>query len=455
MNLLPLFLKLEGRNGIVAGAGSVALEKLETLLTTGVRLRVIAPEARSEVRALHAAGRIEMVERAIHEDDLEGAFLAIAATNNPAVNADFYRAAVKRGILVNSVDDPPHCDFYFGSVVRRGDLQIAISTAGESPAVAQLLRREIDEQLPQDLGPWLARLGALRRELLQIHPAGAERKALLHSLARRESCDSTLCSTRRAALAPLAANDTAKVALVGAGPGDPELLTIKALRWIEAAQVILHDELVSPAILALASASAEVVNVGKRCGTKNITQPAINQLMLDRARQGLCVVRLKSGDPMLFGRASEEMAALDEAGLRYEIVPGISSGFAAAAALGTSLTSRSTASQLVISTGSHAATRDAAKESTLDAATRVVYMPGRDLSPLAARWLAEGLDPETPCDVVSHVSRVDQRVIHTTLDRLASVRDASAPSIVMAGWALWESARVRSALAAILAPVAD
>src|SRR3569833_2060333 len=186
MNLQPIFLKLDGRPALLVGAGNVALEKLNTLLSTGVRLRVIAPQVRPEIRKFAQEGRIELIERKFTVEDLDGNFVVIAATDDAEVNATVYREAVARGILGNSVDDPPHCDFYFGSVVRRGDLQVAISTAGESPAVAQQLRREIDEQLPHDLGPWLTKIGQLRREILSTHPAGEERKALLHRIAKRQ-----------------------------------------------------------------------------------------------------------------------------------------------------------------------------------------------------------------------------------------------------------------------------
>ena len=147
MSLLPIFLKLDGRPGLLVGAGNVALEKISSLLLTGLRLRVIAPEANAEIRQLATEGKLEWIERKFDPTDLDGNFVVIAATDDPEVNATVYRESVRRGILVNSVDDPPHCDFYFGSVVRRGDLQIAISTAGESPAVAQRIRREIDQQL--------------------------------------------------------------------------------------------------------------------------------------------------------------------------------------------------------------------------------------------------------------------------------------------------------------------
>jgi siroheme synthase-like protein len=203
MPVLPIFLKLEGRPALLVGAGTVALDKIGSLLKTGLRLRVIAPDARQEIRDLAAQGKLEWIERPFELSDLDGNLIVIAATDQPQVNAAVYRGSVERGILCNSVDDIPNCDFFFGSVVTRGDLQIAISTAGESPAFAQRLRREIDEQLPQDLGPWLQDLGQLRREVLATQPRGEARKLLLHELAHRPICDSPTCFTRQLARAPL------------------------------------------------------------------------------------------------------------------------------------------------------------------------------------------------------------------------------------------------------------
>ena len=440
MKLQPVFLKLDGRSGLMAGAGNVALEKLRTLLPTGVRLRVVAPEARAEFHSLAAEGRIELVLRAFEPADLDGRFIAIAATDVAEVNTEVYRLARARGILANSVDDIPNCDFFFGSMVSRGDLQIAISTAGESPAVAQRLRREIDEQLPEDLGAWLAKLGELRREVLATHERGEARRLLLHELAQRQICDSALCSTRQLARTGREAvrAQAGTAYLVGAGPGDAELLTVKALRLIESADVILHDDLVPQAILDLAAAGAEVVNVGKRCGAKSITQEEINALMIENTRAGRSVVRLKSGDPLLFGRAAEEMTALREAGVRYEIVPGVSAAFAAAVAVGRSLTDREWASHVVFSTGHHAQSHNREALPAMEAATRVVYMPGRDLKLLAAEWMAEGLPPELPCAVVSHAGLPEQQVRHTILGELGELEPAAAPSLLLAGWAVRE-----------------
>src|SRR5580658_3282487 len=449
MALQPIFLKLEGRPGLLVGAGNVALEKLSTLLPTGLRIRVVAPEARTEFAALAAEGRIELVRREFEPTDLDGQFIVIAATDVPEVNAEIYRLARERGILANSVDDIPNCDFFFGSVVSRGALQVAISTAGESPAFAQRLRGEIDAQLPADLGPWLADLGRLRRQILSKLPRGESRKALLHRLANRP-----VAPERETVLNSGAGREAAegnrvhgkhsaggRVFLVGAGPGDPDLLTVKAHRLIETADVILHDDLVAPAILDLAGPDATIENVGKRCGVKTITQDEINALMVSYAREGRTVVRLKSGDPLLFGRAAEEIAALTQAGIAHEIVPGISAAFAAAAAIGCSLTDREWASNVIFSAGHHAQSHNKANLPAIEDATRVVYMPGRDLTLLAAEWLAEGLPPELPCVIVSRAAQPDQSVFHTTLGELESAPMAQAPSLLLAGWAV----RVRAA----------
>jgi uroporphyrin-III C-methyltransferase len=231
---------------------------------------------------------------------------------------------------------------------------------------------------------------------------------------------------------------------VGAGPGDPELLTVKALRLIQSAGLILHDDLVPQAILELAQPAAEIINVGKRCGVKSITQEQINALMVARARAQRIVIRLKSGDPLIFSRAAEEIAALTEANIPFEIVPGVSAAFAAAAAIGCPLTSRNSASSVVFFTGHHAQSQPETRSwraplPQREEATRVVYMPGRDLSLLAQQWLDEGLPPDFPCAVVSQASQPGQQLRCTTLAALGNAEPVNAPSLLIAGWALRES----------------
>jgi siroheme synthase-like protein len=205
MSLLPIWIRLDRRPVLVVGAGTVALAKIESLRSTGAEITVVAPAAAPQFHELVENGELTWHRRVFQPADLDGAFLVIAATNDSEVNHTVYEEALRRNVLCNAVDDPPNCDFYFGSVVARGDLQIAISTAGESPALAQRLRREIDEQLPLDLGPWLAELGNLRREIRASVPARPARNLLLHELAQRHLCNAPACPTRQYAQERIAA----------------------------------------------------------------------------------------------------------------------------------------------------------------------------------------------------------------------------------------------------------
>ncbi len=457
MSLLPIFLKLDGRPALVVGAGEVASGKIESLVASEARVTVVAPWARPEIMRFAERGAITWHQRPFADSDLhidsravphagpdaelKKPFVVIAGTDNTSVNQHVYRLCAAAGILCNAVDDIPHCDFYYGSVVSRGNLQIAISTAGESPSVAQRLRREIDAQLPHDLGPWLHTLGHLRREVLAAYPSGDARKMLLHTLGERQVCESDTCPSRQLALphAPVSrrpkptyvdqpALNIHPVMLVGAGPGDPDLLTVRAARLIGSAEMLLHDDLVPPAILALAPPSAEVINVGKRCGRAAITQPEIHALMIAGARAGRRVVRLKSGDPLLFGRAGEEMDALRTAQLAFEVVPGVTAASAAAAAIPCSLTDRRAASSVLLSTGHYAPDEAANPEPT-----RIVYMPGRDLTAIARQWRGAGLPPDYPCVLVSRAGQPDQQVTRTTLGLLHVTTPGPAPMLLMGG----------------------
>ncbi|MDQ2839719.1 MAG: uroporphyrinogen-III C-methyltransferase [Acidobacteriota bacterium] len=228
------------------------------------------------------------------------------------------------------------------------------------------------------------------------------------------------------------------VYLVGAGPGDPELLTLKAVSLLESADVIYHDDLVARQILDLARAKALVISVGKRCGAKRVTQDQINRKLVESAQRGLGVVRLKSGDPLIFGRAGEEIAALSADGIAFEVVPGISTAFAAAAALRCSLTDRTTASSVLLATGHHAE-----KDNAELSPTRVYYMPGSNLALHARHLLESGEPPDLPCALVSRVSQPDQAVLRTTLRDLANAIAPASPAVLLTGWPLADITQLR------------
>jgi uroporphyrin-III C-methyltransferase/precorrin-2 dehydrogenase/sirohydrochlorin ferrochelatase len=436
MNLLPIFLDLRERRVLLAGAGAVATQKAAQLLDAGARLRIVAPQSTPLIQGWAQEQKAEWLQRTFHASDLDGCVLAIAATNDSSVNAAVYREATQRGILANSVDDPKHCAYFFSSNVRRGPLQIAISTSGESPAFGQRLRNSLDAQLPADLGEKLHALGTERRRILQSQPSTPTRTVKLKQLAERLFHDAQFNFAARDYLQYHPApekNDIGMVYLVGAGPGDPELLTVKALRLIQSADVILHDDLVSQEILALARPAAQLIPVGKRCGTKSVTQEEIHERMIDFAYRHKTVVRLKGGDPLLFGRAAEEMEALRAARIHYQIVPGITAAFAAAAAAERSLTSRTSASSLLLTSGHLAAGHRTGNSLP----TRVVYMPGTDdWRALANRLLEEGLRSDLPCMIVSQASRRGEKIAATTLGQLGSLTGIPAPSVLLIGEAM-------------------
>lgn len=436
MSLFPMFLKLEGRPCAVVGAGAIARPKIESLLRAGAQITVIAPEAQPEIEQWSRSGELRWHPREFREDDLTGAFLVVAATNLRAVNHAVAEAARERNILCNSVDDPPDCDFYYPSVVERGELQIAVSTAGKSPALAQQLREELSEALPNDIGPWLDALGDRRIRILDALPASEERKQILHQLARREICDPSACPVEQtlAQLLNRKAESAARsgtVYLTGAGPGAPDLLTVRARALIETASCILHDDLVPHEVVVLARRDALIVNVGKRCGQKLVTQEQIHEWMIEYARAGHSVVRLKSGDPAIFGRAAEEIAALAAATIPFEIVPGVSAVIAAAAAARVSLTDRDASSRVVLTTR-HLTGNRVGGVSPLDAgSTLALYMPGRDYPALQAELLAAGWPPESRCVIVSSASLPTQQIATADLAALGELQSLLPPVVIL------------------------
>ena len=474
MPLFPLFVKLDGRACLVVGAGPIGESKIDSLLEAGASVTVVSPSATEPVLRWAAEGRIAWVQRRFETQDLDGMFLVVAAIPVGTALSSIYEEARRRGVLCNAVDDPPNCDFYYPAVVKRGDFQLAISTNGASPALAQRIRKEIEAQFGPEYGPWLEELGHLRQALFASEMDSDERKRLLHELASEEAFESYLKrSGFKARGSGLEAQDSGlrakpgKVFLIGAGPGDPELLTLKALRALGSADVVLHDDLVPAEILELAPPSAQVRNVGKRhgaqgspraaeppppqgfgeprhssksegggCGAEpHASQEQINALLIDHAEAGLTVVRLKGGDVSIFGRANEEIDALRAAGVDFEIVPGITAASAAAAAASVSLTDRRASSAVVFVTAQtcRGNARPDWRAIVSTGATLAIYMPGLRYDRIASELLSAGLGAETPCLIVSHASQGCESKTETTVGNLASVERLPAPAILIVG----------------------
>jgi len=438
MSLFPIFVKLQGRPILVVGGGTIAAGKIPDLLQAQARVRVIAPQINSQISAWVDAGEIAWLEKEFAPADLQDTSLVIAATSIPAVNAAVFHAAEDRGILCNAVDDIANCHFYYGSIVQRGDLQLAISTNGKSPALAQRLRKELEQQYPAEYAAWLDSLGNAREKLRARSDSKEnfeENKAILHRLARPEMFSRFVRSQARESASTKSGHRApGTVYLVGAGPGDPELLAVKATRLLAAADIVLHDSLVSAEILALISPRAEIIDVGKPAGRKLLTQDEINSLLISYAESRTTVVRLKGGDPSMFGRAGEELEALRRANIPHQVVPGISAALAAAAAAGISLTDRRVASQVLFSTFSRSPERGNLEWSQLTAdTTLVLYMPGTDYAEVAERLQNSGLPDDLPCVIVSRATRAEQQVRWSTVGTLAAEEKLPAPALFIVG----------------------
>lgn len=424
MSLFPIFVKLQGRPVLLVGAGPVGESKIAGLLSAGAVVTVVAPSATPAIQQLAREGKILWHRRKFDPRDLDGIMLVVAAVPKE-IAAMLYEEAQLRGVLVNSVDDPDNCDFYYPAVVNRGDLQIAISTSGHSPALAQRIRIELERQFGPEYTEWIQRLGEARRELFSTDIDPNARKQKLHAMAglRAERSSGQAGSTQ------------GMVYLVGAGPGDPELLTLKALRILGQADVVLHDDLLTPEILELIPSSARVECVGKRHNERQVTQQEINRRLCEYAGAGQTVVRLKGGDGAIFGRAGEEMDALRDAGISFAIVPGVTAASGAAAAAGVSLTDRRLGSALVFLTAQRCKGNPPPNWAAVAelGGTTAIYMPGGHEDDLGRQLLASGMTAGTPCVVVSSATRPNQEVVETTLGELPGLKKLPAPAILLIG----------------------
>ncbi|MCB9948143.1 MAG: uroporphyrinogen-III C-methyltransferase [Rhodospirillaceae bacterium] len=425
---LPVFFSLAGRPVLVAGGTAAAAWKAELVAAAGAIVTVIAVQPGEEVARLATDGVIRLLVRSWDDSDLAGMALAVADLDGSEGEA-FAAAARGRGVPVNIVDRPALCDFTFGSIVNRSPVVIGISTDGAAPILGQEIRRRIEAVLPAGLAGWSALAARIRGRIAARLPTSAGRRAFWRRFCERAFADPPPAdggSVVDALIAETAAaaTSTGRVTLVGAGPGDAEHLTLKAVRALQAADVILFDDLVSPAVLELARREARRIAVGKRGHGPSCRQDDINARMVALARQGLAVARLKCGDPMVFGRAGEEIAALRRAGIPVDVVPGITAASAAASRLGVSLTHRGTARSVRFITGHDRSGRlpeDLDWRGLADPGTTlVVYMGARTAPDLARRLLHHGLAPDTPAAVLTSISQPAEQVRTTDLLGLAT-----------------------------------
>ncbi|TNC74753.1 siroheme synthase CysG [Rubellimicrobium roseum] len=457
LSVLPVFFDLRGKRALVAGGTDPAAWKAELLAAAGAEVTVAAPHLDEEMSRLVRAGAVRHLARDWSPDLLTGCALAIADEEDPARAQAFVDAARASAVPVNVIDNPAFCQFQFGSVVNRSPVVVGISTTGAAPILGQAVRRRIETLLPRSLGQWGALAQRLRDTVAQRLAPGPARRAFWEAVVDRAFGPAPEATAEADLLRLLdtPARPGGHVTFVGAGPGDPEHLTLKAVRALQSADVILFDDLVSDGVLELARREAKRILVGKRAGRPSCQQTEINDLMVTLAKAGRRVVRLKSGDPMIFGRAGEEMAALRAHGLPYDVVPGITAGMALAATLGTSLTHRDHARSVRFVTGH---SRHGGLPEDLDwsaladpTATTVVYMGARTAGDLAARLLARGLGPDTPVALGQALGRPGERTERTTLAGLPAAvgrSDLRQPIVLGIGRAFAEPrAAVRQAVA--------
>ncbi len=461
MRYLPLFLDLAGRRVVVVGGGVIAGRKVDLVHAAGPRIAVVAPALAPPLGARLARGEVEHVAAAFEPAYLDGAAFVIAATDDREVNAAVAAAARARGIPVNVVDDLELSDAILPAIVDRSPLVVAISTAGTAPVLARFLRERIETVVDGAIGrlaTFLARWrGRIKAEAIDLRERRRLYDWILHGpVAQRlrvhdEAGAAALLEQRLREGA--AAEPAGRVTLVGAGPGDPGLLTLNALRALQAADVVLHDRLVSPEILALARREAELVEVGKSASGHSVAQARIHELMVEHAARGLHVVRLKGGDPFIFGRGGEELQYLRERGVPYEVVPGVTAALACAAYAGIPLTHREHARSVRFVTAHCRESIDAVDWRGLARSdeTLAVYMGAGTLPRLAAELLRHGRAASTPAAIIENGTRAQQRVLLGDLAALPAIAEAErvgSPALIIVG----EVARHAAALGWFGAP---
>ncbi len=445
MEFLPLFHKLKGSRVLVVGGGEIALRKSRLLADAGALLRVVAPAIEVQLDELIQSSGGEALLRGYQENDLDGCQLIIAATDDEALNAQVSTDAKRRCVPVNVVDAPALCSVIFPAIVDRSPLVVAVSSGGDAPVLARLIRAKMEAWIPAAYGELAGLAARFRAQVKSLYPDVQQRRAFWEEVFQGPIADRQLAGQGGEAEKMLVEkingqppHAPGEVYLVGAGPGDPDLLTFKALRLMQQADVVLYDRLVAPAIIELCRRDAERIYVGKRRADHAVPQDQINQQLVTLAKQGKRVVRLKGGDPFIFGRGGEEIEELAAHGIPFQVVPGITAASGCAAYAGIPLTHRDHAQSVRFITGH-------LKDGTSDlpwadlvapAQTLVFYMGLVGLPTICQQLIQHGRAADTPAALVQQGTTVNQRVFTGTLadlPRLVAEHEVHAPTLVIVG----------------------
>ena len=447
MRYFPAFIDLKKRRCLVVGAGEVAARKAGQLLRAEADVRVIAPALGPDVAELLRQGKLRHEARPFAPEDVAGCALVIAATDDAQVNKQVSDSAGAHNIPVNVVDSPELCSFIVPSMLDRHPLQVAVSTGGAAPVLARQLRARLETLIPSAYGRLAGLVGETRERVKQRFPDVDQRRRFWEDILQGPVAELVFAGRETAARQALeeALRKTAKQAcksgevyLVGGGPGDPDLLTLRALRLMQQAEVVLYDRLVAPAIVDLVRRDAQRLYVGKRSDSHTVPQHELNRMLISLAQQGKRVLRLKGGDPFIFGRGGEEIQQLAEAGIPFQVVPGITAAAGCASYAGIPLTHRDYAHSCLFVTGH-------LKEGQLDfnwqallqpRQTIAVYMGVKGIEALRANLLARGMKPETPAAIIQQGTTPAQKVHVGTVDALAKMvadRRVAPPSMIIIG----------------------
>ncbi|POQ00926.1 siroheme synthase CysG [Pseudomonas syringae] len=445
MEFLPLFHNLRGSRVLVVGGGEIALRKSRLIADAGAVLRVVAPEIEAQLNELVVQSGGEMILRGYSECDLDGCVLIIAATDDEPLNAQVSRDARLRCVPVNVVDAPALCTVIFPAIVDRSPLVIAVSSGGDAPVLARLIRAKLETWIPSSYGQLAGLAARFRNQVKGLFPNVQQRRAFWEDVFQGAIADRQLAGqgaeAERMLIAKIAGeppSETGEVYLVGAGPGDPDLLTFRALRLMQQADVVLYDRLVAPTILDLCRRDAERVYVGKRRAEHAVPQEQINQQLVALAKQGKRVVRLKGGDPFIFGRGGEEIEELAAHGIPFQVVPGITAASGCAAYAGIPLTHRDHAQSVRFITGhlKNGTTDLPWSDLVAPAQTLVFYMGLIGLPVICEQLIRHGRSADTPAALVEQGTTVNQRVFTGTLanlPQLVAEHDVHAPTLVIIG----------------------